>query len=300
MKPIFVMMCGLPASGKSTLADTIAKEYNMEVFSSDSLRAELFGDVNEQSRNEELFTELHKHVKDCLRSGKNTIYDACNCNYKKRKHFLSELKNIPCKKVCVIVATSYKECIKRSHVRERKVPEHVIKRMYLNWNTPYWFEGWDDIIIHGSYQNTKLAGLWLRQHQNYDQNNSHHTLTLGEHCYAVGDKLKDDPLLRYSGFLHDIGKPFVKSYINSKGETTTEAHYYQHHCCGAYDSLFYCPPLNVNILDVSILINLHMMPYFWEKDKVRGDKTCLKYKRLWGDKLYESVMKLHDADKEAH
>ena len=43
-----------------------------------------------------------------------------------------------------------------------------------------------------------------------------------------------------------------------------------------------------------------MMPYFWEKDKEHGEKTRQKYQKIWGDELYNNVMKLHEADKNAH
>jgi CRISPR/Cas system-associated endonuclease Cas3-HD len=110
----------------------------------------------------------------------------------------------------------------------------------------------------------------------------------------------EDPLLYYAGLLHDCGKPFTKSFKNSKGEVSEEAHFYQHHCVGAYDSLFFKYPNDIDILDVSILINLHMMPYCWEKDKEHGEKTREKYRKLWGEQLYQNVMKLHEADKKAH
>lgn len=299
-KPTFIMLAGLPCSGKSTLAQKIAKEYNMEIFSSDALREELFGDINEQSRDVELFAELHKRVKECLKDGKNAIYDACNRNYKNRKSFLSELKNISCKKVCIIMATPYEECIKRSKVRERKVPEHVIKRMYMNWNTPYWFEGWDEIYINHSSNQYKHVFDWIEEYIHYKQDNPHHTLTLGEHCLGVGTQLNYDNTLFAAGLLHDCGKPFTKSFINSKGEETNIAHYYQHHCVGAYDSLFYLYPDNVEALDVSILINLHMMPYNWEREGENFQKLYSKYEKLWGKELCSDVMKLHFADKESH
>lgn len=101
-------------------------------------------------------------------------------------------------------------------------------------------------------------------------------------------------------YCDDCGKPFTKSFINSKGEETDVAHYYQHHCCGAYNSLFFAYPDGVNRLDVSVLINLHMMPYFWEKDKEHGERMRQKYQKLWGNELYNNVMKLHKADKNAH
>ena len=41
-----------------------------------------------------------------------------------------------------------------------------------------------------------------------------------------------------------------------------------------------------------------MTPYYWEKKG--NEKMRNKYFNLWGEKLYEKVMLLHSADKEAH
>ena len=175
-RPKFIMMCGLVASGKSTKAKKLAKEHNATIFSSDELRVKMFGDVNDQEHNQELFVELHKRIKDCLRSGKSTIMDSTNINYKRRMAFLAELKNIPCEKICVVMATPYEECIRRNSERDRKVPEYVIERMYHNFNIPYWYEGWDDIKVeydtyHGYYGKPVE---FIRSHNDYDQHNSHH------------------------------------------------------------------------------------------------------------------------------
>ena len=137
-KVYFLMLVGLPASGKSTKAKDFAKQYNATIFSSDALREEMFGNVNDQEHNQELFAELHKRIKDCLSSGKSAIYDATNLNYKRRMAFLAELKNIPCEKVCVVMATPVTICQMRNEVRERKVPISVISRMYKSFHIPYW------------------------------------------------------------------------------------------------------------------------------------------------------------------
>ena len=56
----FYMLVGLPGSGKSTIAKKmIEKNPNIKVFSSDSLRKELWGDENKQGDNSKLFNELH-------------------------------------------------------------------------------------------------------------------------------------------------------------------------------------------------------------------------------------------------
>lgn len=301
-KPTFTMMVGLVGSGKSTYAKRLAEETNAIICSSDAIREELCGDENSQDNNDEVFKILHSRIKDNLKNGKNVIYDATNINSKRRRAFLSELRNIPCVKKCVIMATPFEMCCIQNESRDRVVPYEVIERMYKNWNTPYWFEGWNEIEIKfpDAFEINNVIGIWISDHMDYDQDNPHHSCTLGQHCNLVGQALKDDMLLHCAGLLHDCGKPFTKSFVNSKGEETDIAHYYQHHCVGAYDSLFFAYPNGVDRLDVAALINLHMMPYFWEKDKEHGDKTRQKYQKLWGDKLYSNVMELHEADKKAH
>lgn len=305
-KPKLIMMCGLPASGKSTCSKELAEEYNATVFSSDALREELFGDANNQECNQELFVELHKRVKDCLRSGKSCVYDATNINYKRRMAFLAELKNISCEKICVLMAAPYEECLKRNAERERKVPEHVIKKMYMGFDIPYWYEGWDCIETYfGLYRATyKTPYKWIKTARRYNQCNSHHTLSLGEHCWQTYQNIRttysgrsdQDIVMRISGMLHDCGKCFCQTFINTKNEITNEAHYYSHEHVGSYDSLFY--GMTCNPLDVAIRIRWHMQPYFWEKDN--NEKQHNKYRKLWGDVLYQDIMKLHEADKAAH
>ena len=294
-KPKFIMMCGLVASGKSTKAKELAEKYNAKIFSSDELRKEMFEDINDQEHNQEVFVELHKRIKDCLHNGESAIMDATNINYKRRMAFLAELKNIPCEKICVLMATPYPVCIRRNKVRERQVPVNVIHRMYSNFNCPYWFEGWDNIIVeYSGYE--KYFGNPMQfylDYKDYDQGNSHHTLTLGEHCHQVSLRVGYDMTLVYAGMLHDCGKPVCATHINKNGEYDEDCHYYDHQHCGSYISLFYDYG-NINPLDVAILIQWHMQPYFNKEEKTRN-----KYRRLWGEELYQKIMKIHEADRAA-
>jgi len=298
----FIMMIGLPASGKSYKAEELSKVYNAKIHSSDSLRYELFGDVNNHENNDVLFLELHKRIKNDLKNGNSVIYDATNITYKRRMSFLSEIRKFNCNKIAVIMATPYEECLKRNQSRDRVIPEYVIKKMYLNWNIPYWYEGWDDIRIE--YCNYKSFGFpvyLIEKYAFYNQDSHHHKLTLGEHLNKTWEyvcKRGGDLPLRIAALLHDCGKPFTKSFINAKGEVTENAHYYQHHCVGAYDSLFY--KTIDNPIDHAILVQWHMQPYFWEKDMLSGKKQMMKYKKLWGDKLFNDIMLLHEADMAAH
>ena len=98
-EPIFIMMVGLPGSGKSTHAEELSKRLDAVIHSSDALREELTGDINNQNNNELVFQTLHKRIKEDLINGKNCIYDACQVKRKDRMSFLQQLNKIPCRKI---------------------------------------------------------------------------------------------------------------------------------------------------------------------------------------------------------
>lgn len=306
--PIFYMTIGLPGSGKSTY---VKRMNDVVIHSSDNIRKELFGDINDQAHNEEVFRTLHKRIIKDLSKGKNVVYDATNINYKRRMEFLKSLNRIHCEKIALLFMTPIHVCITRNMMRERKVPEDVIMRMYYNFYIPYYYEGWNDIRVISSiekeerqYINSLMFGatglIYINQY------NPHHSLTIGEHCIKTQNnvrklmKVNHSDNFLYMGFaldeaalLHDIGKVKTMTFINSNGEQTEVAHYYQHHLVGAYDSFFI--ESDVDVLERAILIQWHMQPYNFEKQK-----TIDKYKKLWGERLFNSIMLLHEADKMAH
>ena len=84
-KPEFIMLVGLPGSGKSTLTKRY-KEY--KVHSSDDIREELTGDVNRQDINSLVFKILHNRVKEDLLNGQSVIIDSTNISSKPCFQFL--------------------------------------------------------------------------------------------------------------------------------------------------------------------------------------------------------------------
>jgi len=299
-----IMMIGLVASGKSFVAKQLALKENAVIHSSDELRIELFGDVNEIDRNGEVFQELHKRIKDDLKNGKNVVYDATNLNHKKRKGFLEELKKLDVRKECIFVATPYEKCLEQNRQRERKVPEHVIKRMYMSVNIPQYYEKWDSIEIvyntEGYDFNTNLLFNGENGLNKIDQDNPYHTLTIGKHClkcFQICEGLLDDFELNMAAMYHDIGKKFTKEFKNSKGEDTETAHYYQHHLVSAYDSLFIFNKQGFEqetILLIANYIQWHMQPFFIDTEKSKN-----KFINLVGQEFYDKLLILHEADKMA-
>jgi predicted kinase len=297
---VFFMMVGLPGSGKSHYAQWIRDTYDANIHASDELRYELFGDESINDKNDELFAELHRRIKQDLEAGKSAVYDATNINYKRRKAFLDELKKFNCQKTCVLAATPYEICLEQNKARSRTVPEHVIRKMYTHFYIPQKYEGWDDIhIVWNKSSNRYKLFPWLSTLDSFQQDNPHHTLSLGDHLTKCWMRIKkEDSTLEMAARLHDIGKPFTKSFTNGKGEPTEIAHYFQHHLVGAYDAMFRLKSegyTNDDILDICQLITWHMQPYFQTTDKAKD-----KFAGLVGQEFYNRLMVLHEADRAAH
>ena len=298
------MMIGIPASGKTSLAEQIAKSEDAEIVSSDSIRKELYGDESIQGDSNKVFRILQDRVVKGLNENKNMIYDATNISYRTRMAFLQRIRKLEVEKIAIMVATPYEQCLIRNSQRERQVPEEVIKRMYLNFYVPQYFEGWDDIQI--KYTNSYI--FFFSDLEDIEQDNPHHRLTVLKHCKKTEEILNKQNRqlsipINLAGRLHDIGKLKTKTFINSKGEKTNIAHYYNHEKISAYDSLFH---INLRsrieitkdeefALETIKLIQWHMLP--WTK---MTEKTEQKYKKLLGKNFWNDLMMLHKADEEAH
>lgn len=301
-KPIFFMLVGLPYSGKSVQAEKMKEQYGAVVHSSDAIREEILGDAQDQNNNGKVFEVLHRRVFEDLSAGKNVVYDATNISYKRRMDALQRINKIDCQKVCLFMATPFDVCIERSKNRERVVPYEVVERMYKTIWIPNVYEGWDyvELIYPEDFKPYNLRDLFNGENGlNYiNQDNPHHALTVGHHCItAYGLVHNESPELQEAALLHDIGKPFTKSFVNSKGETTEVAHYYDHHHVSAYDSLFY-GDFSLDRLYIAAIIQWHMRPFELERlDHPRKAKE--KFRDLVGYKLYRDIERLHVADIEA-
>lgn len=310
----FIMMCGLPGSGKSTYAKKHFVGENVVYLSSDELREELLGDENNQEENGKIFEEMERRTISALKAGKNVIYDACNTSYKKRSHLIKQINRYNVEKICVVVYADLADCFSRNLNRERKVPNEAIIKMLKGFYFPQYFEGWDEITIVGTIHTGDATGMLNELffgtnglvYQDHD--NSHHKLSIGYHClmcYASALFLGGDENLQLAALFHDIGKPFTKGFKDSRGNDCKEAHYYQHHLVSGYFVVPYLYSAETvqkddlkDILEIIALIDYHMHPYFWEKDN--NTKMQEKYRNLWGNDLYNKILLLHECDERAH
>ena len=269
-----IMTVGLPGSGKTTWAK---QQEGYTVFSSDDIREEL----GANAKNDKVFKALHNKIKLALSEGKNCIYDATNIASKKRRH---ALKNFDCKKTAMVFVEPFDIIREQNEARGRSVPPEVIRKMLFSWQTPILQEGFDEIKLIGYPYDWDFNDM--------DQDNGHHALSLIDHLIKAEKLLPPDSdiIIRRAAFYHDIGKYWTKSFTDSLGYPTLEAHYYNHENVGAYMYL-----LNHDSVDVSGLITWHMRPFVWDEHPNVKEKD-----RKWmGEDFIKKLEILHKADMEA-
>lgn len=305
METKFYMAIGLPASGKSFYGKKIMKESNIEIISSDTIREELFGDINDQIHNKEVFNELHKRVYKALSEGRSCYYDATNLSRRRRRNFLKTLpKNI--EKIAILFATEYDIIFEQNKKRERHVPEDVIVKMAKRMTIPRKDEGWDKVIIQTHENNHNDLGYYLDRCMGIKHDNSHHKLDIHEHMIAtrnVAEEISkrerlcpfDSLVLTMAARYHDVGKSYCKTFETYSGKITEEAHYYNHAEIGAYLAACASDFYNHSIIRlVMLLIQYHMDFYDRNRNVIEN------FEGIFGADLKRLLILLHEADQTAH
>lgn len=295
-RPKLILLCGIPGSGKSTYAKNYISDCTKNTIhlSSDSIRAELYGDESIQGNPAEVFSIMQKRAIEALNNGYDVLYDATNITRKDRQGIISICPKFV-KIECHIIWAPIEVCIERDAARERTVGKEVIDRMLKRFQAPYYDEGIEDIYIKYSmkeedfdsreYTNNIISAMKI------PHDNPHHTLDVFDHCAKAGKYISEIDAkdtfgpMWFAAICHDIGKPYVKAFVDSKGNPCEYAHYYQHQCVGAWMSYgfeFITPY-------IAWLIGVHMDVYL-----------NTKYYNQLSQWLKKDVDILHQADIAAH
>ena len=146
----FYLMCGIPASGKSTVAQHIAQKTNAVIISSDEIRRELYsGQEYDPEQNRETFKVLGQRFRATLKTGQNVIIDAVNRRPSERKKYEASAKKQGYCTICVFCEKSCENAIRANHSRpkEKRIPDGVIRlndAAFTDYFTaPRQKEGWN-------------------------------------------------------------------------------------------------------------------------------------------------------------
>jgi predicted kinase len=290
-RPTLVILVGIPGSGKTHYAQNYISNCQKHTvhLSSDGIRAELYGDESVQGNPVEVFSLMQKRAVEALNSGYDVIYDSTAMTRKDRAGIITACPKFV-KIEAHIIWAPIETCIERDAARDRTVGKAVIDKMLKRFQAPYFDEGIDEIKIirpegwdDGKYIGQRYKNMCI------PHDNPHHTLDVGEHCWEarwyVERHYSTEHEIAKAALWHDVGKPYVKAFIDSKGEPCDTAHYYQHQNVGAWISYGF----GFTTPHIAWLISTHMEPFM-----------NTKYYRALPPYLKEDIDILHKADLEAH
>lgn len=130
------IMCGLPNSGKTTLAGRLAEEQGAVLIKLDDYRHLGREGLTPWQIQEHALDE----VREALEKGSDVIYDTTNSNPDTRAHVLEKCAVNGCEKVCVYMDTPEEQCLERDESGWTKQYIGIIEPPTLD-------EGFDRIII---------------------------------------------------------------------------------------------------------------------------------------------------------
>lgn len=149
MSTLFVMI-GIPASGKSTYAKSLANRENAKIISTDDLR-EKFGKVNDLTKDKLVFNTAFSMIREELQNNRNVIFDATNVSKRNRKRIFceisEEIRDKNAEVIAVFIDVSVKKALEQMEKRKRKVPFNAIINLHSKLEKPELEEGFKKIII---------------------------------------------------------------------------------------------------------------------------------------------------------
>ena len=290
-RPTLIILCAPPGAGKSTYAHKYIKEHPGTVLlSSDGIRKELHGDESIQDNPGEAFAIMQKRAIDGLNFGYDVIYDSTAMTRKDRASIIAACPKFA-KIECHIIWAPIETCVERDAARKRTVGKAVIDKILKRFQAPYYDEGIDEIKVIWNTPNNFNPCVYVNNlisASDIPHDNPHHTLNVKEHCeaaylYAVHNHFPSHLLM--AAMYHDIGKFYVKAFVDGKGNPCDTAHYYQHQCVSAW--MYY--GIDKHNFFIAWLISVHMDPYL-----------NTKYYNKLPTYLKKQVDLLHEADVNAH
>lgn len=278
---------------------------NVIILSSDQIREELYGDVNDKTHDEEVFQYIKERAVKELELGEKVVIDATNITRKSRELIINyidtklHLYDYGFIKY-VVVATPYFKCLQNNMKRNRVVPQETIEKMYKRFEFPTYQETVHKIEIVYPFEidkNTYKKNLAYEQYLDLPHQSKYHSLAIGGHmqeALKIMKVLSQDKIMLAAAELHDIGKPFCKKM----NEETGYAQYLGHENVGSYEAMFYAKNRKYSLeetIELCNLIQFHMRLYNCE-----NEKAIKKLKSITGYELYYKLCQLRIADKEAH
>jgi len=149
MQKLYIV-CGIPVSGKTSVAGKIAEKERAVIISFDEIRRALFpGKKYRPSQIKPVFNELWLRLMNSLSAGQSIVIDAMNKTPAERIRYIQAGKEHGYQIVCIFCKKHFSHAVienKRRNVKDR-YPESLIGKLYHEFIPPDVSEGWDVIFV---------------------------------------------------------------------------------------------------------------------------------------------------------
>jgi predicted kinase len=168
-----IILIGIPASGKSSLAAQMLSASGQNgkssssltygqalLISPDRIRASLYGSATRQGDWTEIWAQIQQEFAKAAKSQQSVIYDATNYRLEYRKNIIVLAKEHGFKPITGIwLNVPLWICLSRNDLRDRQVPDDIIIEMHrtLSYALLTLSEGFDRIL----YRDEKLDNEWI-------------------------------------------------------------------------------------------------------------------------------------------
>lgn len=137
---MLIVLCGAPGSGKTTLSQQLAVDYNAKLYCFDAIPG-----AHHPQKCDSVRSKMWKDIATDLQNGLNVVCDDLHTKLKWRDGILSAVSGINCSKFLMVMNTPLEECLCRNANRQARLPDTVVESIYQKLESPTLEEGWDDI-----------------------------------------------------------------------------------------------------------------------------------------------------------
>ena len=129
-----ILLVGIPASGKTTLANKLAQK-GFDCINADAIRGELYGDELEQGDPEHVFSVFFERLDGMMKDEKDIVVDNTNLKVAHRKQILDRGHKFGYGDIQLwVLDVALDVCLQRNALREKKVQEDVLANMFMTFN----------------------------------------------------------------------------------------------------------------------------------------------------------------------
>ena len=276
MKKIKIL-AGVAGVGKSTYINQHKKDNDL-VLSSDQLRIEMYGNLEEGNKhNGEVFNELNNRLRQAIKTHDGDIYYDTTAVSRKQRAGLykqikktAELNNYEIEVVLLHKPLEQNKAQNNQRTGFARVPDDVIERMYKALKAPRIGVDCDSFQVVAPDFSEYMDEINHRIDEPH--NSPYHAETLQEHMDMVNglaEKTKDERLIELA-YHHDLGKAVSRTRNNKRSLATD----YIRHLYGEHDrymghenvgSIYYLVKnkdnLTPEVSDMSMMIEYNMLAH---------------------------------------